>query len=62
MLERLGHVCFALLAAAVAIYVAVHLIESVAAALIVIVAAIGGLLIVGFVFNVLWHRHDSGRW
>jgi hypothetical protein len=50
------------LAAAVSIYVAMRLIESVAVTLIVIVAAIGGLIIVSFVIRVLWRRHHMNRW
>lgn len=58
MLDRLVGVCFTLLAAAVAIYVAVRLIESVAVTLIAIVAGIGGLVIV----RLLWRRYRSDRW
>ena len=50
------------LAAAVSIYVAVRLIDSVAVTLIVIVAAIGGLIIVSFVIRMLWRRHQINRW
>jgi hypothetical protein len=50
------------LAAAVSIYVAVRLIDSVAVTLIVIVTAISGLIIVGFVIRLLWRRHHMNRW
>ncbi len=50
------------LVAAVSIYVAVRLIESVAATLITIVAVISGLFILGFVARLLWRRHHIGRW
>ena len=62
MVDRLTGICFTVLAAAVAIYVAVRVIESVAAALVIIVASIGGLVIVSFIANLLWRRHGSGRW
>ena len=62
MLNRLVGICFGVLAAVASIYVAVRLIESVAVTLIVIVAAIGGLIIGGFVIRVLWRRHHMNRW
>jgi hypothetical protein len=62
MLHRLTGACLTLLAAAVAIYVAVRLIESVAAPLIAIVGVIGGLCVFGFVARLLWRRHHIGRW
>ena len=51
-----------MLAAAVAIYVAVRLIESVAATLIAIAAVLGALLIIGLVARLLWRRHRIDRW
>lgn len=54
--------CLTVLAGAVAIYVAVRLIESVAAALLVIVAATGGLVIVTGLVSLLWRRHRVNRW
>ena len=62
MMDRLLGICFALLAAAVAIYVAVRLIESIAVALVGIVAVIGGLIILCVVLNLLWRRHRMNRW
>lgn len=62
MLRRLVGTCFALLAAAVAIYVAVRLIESVATALIAIVAVFGGLVVLGFAARLLWRRQRIDRW
>jgi len=62
MLDRLVGICFAVLAAAVAIYVAVRLIESVAAALMIIVAVIGSVVSAGFVARLLWRRHRTDRW
>ena len=62
MLDRLIGTCFALLAATVAIYVAVRLIESVAATLMIIVAVISSVAIAGFVARLLWRRHRSDRW
>jgi hypothetical protein len=62
MFNRLIGGCFALLAAAVAIYVAVRLIESVAATLIAIAAVLGALLIIGLVARLLWRRHRIDRW
>ena len=62
MLDRLLGICFTLLVAAVAIYVAVRLVESVAAALMVIVAVAGGLVVVSFVLHLLWQRNRASRW
>lgn len=62
MLHRLAGSCFALLAAAVAIYVAARLIESVEATLIAIASVIGGLFVLGFIARLLWRRHQIGRW
>jgi preprotein translocase subunit SecF len=62
MLDRLIGTCIAVLAAAVAIYVAVRLIESVAATLLIIVAVIGSVGIAGFVARLLWRRNRSDRW
>lgn len=62
MKERVFGFCFALLATAVAIYVAVRLIESVAATLMLIVAVIGSVLIVVAVVRLLWRRHRTDRW
>jgi hypothetical protein len=62
MLDRLMGICLTVLAAAVAIYVAVKLIESVAAALITIVAVIGGLVILVGIGKLAWQRHRMNRW
>ncbi len=62
MLDRLIGICFALLAAVVAIYVAVRLIESIAAALISIVAVVGGLVVLGLIVSLLWRRNRMNRW
>lgn len=62
MLDRLIGICVTLLAAAVAIYVAVRLIESIAAALVSIVAVVGGLVIMGFIASLLWRRNRMNRW
>ena len=62
MLDRLVGTCFAVLAAAVAIYVAVRLIESVAATLMIIVAVIGSVVIAGLFARLLWRRHRPDRW
>ena len=62
MLDRLVGICFALLAAAVAIYVAVRLIETIAAALISIVAVVGGLVVLGFITTLVWRRNRMNRW
>ena len=61
-MSRLVGICMAILAAAVAIYVAVRLIESIAVALVGIVAVIGGLIILCVVLNLLWRRHRMNRW
>lgn len=61
VLDRLIGICLGLLVAAAAIFVAVRLLESVAAALVVIAAVIGGLAIAGFVANLLW-RGRANRW
>lgn len=62
MLDRLIGICLALLASAAAIYVAVRLIESIAAALVSIVAVIGGLVILSFIASLLWRRNRMNRW
>jgi hypothetical protein len=61
VIGRLAGICFSLLLAAVAIYVAVRLVESVASALIVIAAVIGGITICGFLARLWWRRHLD-RW
>lgn len=62
MLDRLVGLCFTLLVVAVALTVAVHLIEAVWPALVMIIATIGGLVILGFVMRLLWSRHRTNRW
>jgi hypothetical protein len=62
MLDRLVGICLALLMAAVAIYVAVRLIESIAAELVDIGAVVGGIVIVGFIASLLWRRNRMNRW
>ena len=62
MLDRLIGICITLLAAAVAIYVAVRLIESIAPALVSIVAVVCGLVIMGFIASLLWRRNRMNRW
>ena len=62
MLDRLIGICFVLLAAAVAIYVAVRLIESIAVALISIVAVVGGVVVLGFIATLVWRRNRMNRW
>jgi hypothetical protein len=62
MFDGLIGACFALLAAVVAIYVAVRLIESVAATLMIIVAVIGSVLIAAVIVRLLWRRHRTDRW
>lgn len=62
MFDRLVGTCFAILAAAVAIYVAVRLIELVATALLIIVAVIGSVLIAAVIVRLLWRRHRTDRW
>jgi hypothetical protein len=61
MLDRLIGLCVGLLIAAVAVCVAVRLIESVAAALLVIAAVTGGGYFVALLGRALWRRH-AGRW
>ena len=62
MIDRLFWFCFAVLAAALAIYVTVRLIESIAAALIAIVAAIGGVIVLSIVVRFVWWRHRMNHW
>jgi len=62
MVDRLFKACFALLAVAVAIYVAARLIEAVAATLVAIAAVLGGVFVVAFVARLLWRRHRNDRW
>ena len=62
MLDRLVGICFTLLAMAVAIYVSVRLVESIAAALVGIVALVGGLFFLGFIASLVWRRNRMNRW
>jgi hypothetical protein len=62
VLDRLAGACLAFLAGAVAVYVAVRLIESVAAALVVIAAVTGGLLIAFWIAAAIRRRRWPGRW
>lgn len=62
MISRLLGLCLELLASAAAIYMAVHLIESVASPLVVILAAIGAVLILGMLGSFFWRRYWSNRW
>ena len=62
MLDRLAGACLAFLAGAVAVYVAVRLIESVAAALVIIAAVTGGLLIAFWITAAIRRRRWPGRW
>ncbi|MGC8465814.1 MAG: hypothetical protein ACP5O0_07765 [Acidimicrobiales bacterium] len=62
MVDRLVGICFTLLVAAVAIYVAVRLVESIAAALVSIVAVVGGLVVLGFVISLMWRRNRMNHW
>lgn len=62
MLDRLFGICFALLAAVVAIYIAVRLIESIAAALVSIVAVVGGLIVLAAIASLVWRRNRINRW
>jgi hypothetical protein len=58
-LSRTG---LSVLAAVVAIYVSVRLIESVAVTLLEIVAVISALVIVSFFIRLVWQRHRMKRW
>ncbi len=62
MVDRLVSICFTLLVVAMTIYVAVRLIESIAAALISIVAVVGGLVALGFIVSLVWRRNRMNRW
>lgn len=62
MLNRLVGASLTLLLAAVAVYVAVRLLESVFTTLIVIAAVVGGLVIGGAVLRLLWRRHRMDSW
>jgi hypothetical protein len=62
MLDRLTGACMSFLMAAVAVYLAVRLIESVAAALVIIAAVIGGLVILGGVIVLVRRWYWSNRW
>jgi len=62
VLDRLAGACLAFLAGAVAVYVAVRLIESVTAALVVIAAVAGGLLIALWIAAAIRRRRWPGRW
>lgn len=62
MLGRLASYSLALLTSAIAIYIAVRLIESVATALIVIAAVTVGMIMAGFAVRILWRRGRMNRW
>ena len=62
MLDRIVAICFSLLAGAVAIYVAVRLIQSVAGPLVAITAVAGGLIILGLIARLLWRHRRMNRW
>ncbi len=62
MLVRLPGVAVGVLASAVAIYVAVRLIESVATQLVVIGGCFAVMLMLLWVFRVLWRRQRANRW
>lgn len=62
MLDRIVAICFSLLAAAVAIYIAARLIQSVAGALVAITAVVGGLIILGLIARLLWRHRRMNRW
>ena len=59
MLDRILGFALVLLAAAGAIYIAVHLIESVAIQLVVIASGVGAVLIVVIVLRAIWR---ANRW
>ena len=62
MLDRFIGICFTLLAAAVAIYLAVRLIESIATALISIVSVVGGVIVLSFIGKLIWRRNHTNGW
>lgn len=62
MMNKLLEVCVMLLLAATAIYVAVRLIESVTAALVIIAAVAGGLIVAGLAVRILWRFRQMNRW
>lgn len=62
VVDRLAGACLAFLAGAVAVYVAVRLIESVTAGLVIIAAVTGGLLIAVWIVTAVRRRRWPGRW
>lgn len=62
MLDRLTGLCLSLFICAVALYVAVRLIESVAGTLLLIVAAAGAVIALGLVLTAVWRRYRVHRW
>jgi hypothetical protein len=60
--ERVLAWCLRVLLAAAALSVAARLIVSIAAALTIIVALIGTLLITALVGRAAWRAHRSNRW
>ena len=62
MLDRIVAICFSLFAAAVAIYIAVRLIQSVAGALVAITAVAGGLVVLALIARLLWRHRRMNRW
>ena len=61
MIQKLVEACVTLLLAATAIYVAVRLIESVTAALVIIAAVTGGLIVAGLIARILWRVRQMNR-
>lgn len=62
MLDRLLGAAVSVLMVATAIHVAIRLIESVAVTLVIIVAAIGGLIILGLIARLLIRLTRANRW
>lgn len=61
-IARLVSACLGLLGAAIAVNVAIHLIESIAVPLIVLVIVIGGLVALAISGRQWWWRHRADRW
>ncbi len=62
MIERAVHACLALLVGAIALYLAVKLLASIAGVLLETLFITAVLVALGFVVGRLWRRHRINRW
>lgn len=61
-IARLVSACLGLLGAAIAVDVAIHVIESIAVPLIVLAIVVGGVITLVISGHQWWRRHRADRW